>query len=239
MSTHDSDQMTIVASTQPHNQLDNLHNDVVDGNVDEFDKEPNEPHDEKAYCRGKGNSLKLCREKQQTELNVRSVISTLSIRSEGCQKSAHISRDTDFAWLVQHTKHSVKKARAYKQGSAFVSNAWPISVLDGCLKAYLLSQALYTSLQVASSPWQTASGAQRRGELGPLSFDKYANHYHRVRVHFEDVPAVNTYGRKRLLGYCVIEYRQLPMCCNMYTHLICWRFEQTANKFICEKMAKS
>ena len=97
MSTHDSDQMTIVASTQPHNQLDNLHNDVVDGNVDEFDKEPNEPHDEKAYCRGKGNSLKLCKEKQQTELNVRSVISTLSIRSEGCQKSAHISRDTDFA----------------------------------------------------------------------------------------------------------------------------------------------
>ena len=45
----------------------NLHNDVVDGNVDELDKEPNEAHDEKAYCCSKGNLLKLCREKQTTE----------------------------------------------------------------------------------------------------------------------------------------------------------------------------
>lgn len=53
-----------------------LHNNVVDGNVDELDKEPNETHDEKAYCRGKGNSLKLCREKQKQDVNT--LISVIS-----------------------------------------------------------------------------------------------------------------------------------------------------------------
>jgi hypothetical protein len=36
-----------------------LHNDVVDGNVDEFDKESDESHDTKSYGRCYGNLLKL------------------------------------------------------------------------------------------------------------------------------------------------------------------------------------
>lgn len=36
-----------------------LHNDVVDGNVDQLDKESNEAHDSKAYGRSNSDLLKL------------------------------------------------------------------------------------------------------------------------------------------------------------------------------------
>lgn len=45
------------------------------------------------------------------------------------------------------------------------------SLLEGRWEACLLSQALYTSSLVAWNPWRIASWAQRRVELGPLSFD--------------------------------------------------------------------
>ena len=38
----------------------NLHNDVIDWDVDELDEEPDEPHHGKPDCRGRGNTLKLC-----------------------------------------------------------------------------------------------------------------------------------------------------------------------------------
>lgn len=37
-----------------------LHNDVVDGDVDEFDKESNEAHDGKANCCCHGDFLEFC-----------------------------------------------------------------------------------------------------------------------------------------------------------------------------------
>ena len=38
----------------------NLHNDVIDWDMDELDEEPDEPHHGKPDCRGRGNTLKLC-----------------------------------------------------------------------------------------------------------------------------------------------------------------------------------
>lgn len=42
-----------------------LHNDVVDGNVDEFDKEANESHDGKTDSCGHGNFLEFCENAKQ------------------------------------------------------------------------------------------------------------------------------------------------------------------------------
>ncbi len=39
--------------------VDYLHNDVVDGDVDEFDKESNEAHDGESNCCCHGNLLEL------------------------------------------------------------------------------------------------------------------------------------------------------------------------------------
>ena len=41
--------------------ITNLHNDVVDGNVDQFDKETDEAHDGKSNSCCHGNLLKLCK----------------------------------------------------------------------------------------------------------------------------------------------------------------------------------
>ena len=38
-----------------------LHYDVVDGDVNEFDKKANEAHDSKTNSSGKGNLLKFCK----------------------------------------------------------------------------------------------------------------------------------------------------------------------------------
>lgn len=43
-----------------HNYRGHSHNDVVDGYMDELDKEPNEAHDRKANCCCKSNLLKFC-----------------------------------------------------------------------------------------------------------------------------------------------------------------------------------
>ena len=42
-----------------HNNRGHSHDDVVDGYMDELDKEPNEAHDRKANCRRKSNLLKF------------------------------------------------------------------------------------------------------------------------------------------------------------------------------------
>ena len=55
-----------------HNNLSNnvkrtcgyLHNDVVDGDVDELHEEPNESHDGKPNSSGHGNFLELCKVKR-------------------------------------------------------------------------------------------------------------------------------------------------------------------------------
>ena len=41
-----------------------LHYDVVDGNVNEFDKKANEAHDSKTNSSGKGNLLKFCKKNE-------------------------------------------------------------------------------------------------------------------------------------------------------------------------------
>ena len=42
-----------------HNNRGHSHDDVVDGYMDELDKEPNEAHDRKPNCRRKSNLLKF------------------------------------------------------------------------------------------------------------------------------------------------------------------------------------
>lgn len=46
-----------------------LHNDIVNGDVDELDEEPNEAHDCKTNRRGHGNLLKLCTHLHKTGMN--------------------------------------------------------------------------------------------------------------------------------------------------------------------------
>ena len=41
-----------------------LHYDVVDGDVNEFDKKANEAHDSKTDSSGKGNLLKFCKKNE-------------------------------------------------------------------------------------------------------------------------------------------------------------------------------
>ena len=41
-----------------------LHYDVVDGDVNEFDKKANEAHDSKTNSSGKGNLLKFCKKNE-------------------------------------------------------------------------------------------------------------------------------------------------------------------------------
>lgn len=41
-----------------------LHNDIVDGDMDQFDKETNKSHYRKAYCCCHGNLLELCKTKR-------------------------------------------------------------------------------------------------------------------------------------------------------------------------------
>lgn len=48
-------------------QKKNLHNDVVDGNVDEFDEESDESHYAEANSSGNSNLLELC-DKQNISL---------------------------------------------------------------------------------------------------------------------------------------------------------------------------
>lgn len=42
-----------------------VHNDVVDRDVNELHKEPNEPHDSKPNCGRHGNTLELCGKSRQ------------------------------------------------------------------------------------------------------------------------------------------------------------------------------
>lgn len=48
---------------------EDLHNDVVDWDVNKLDKEANEAHDGESDCCGKGNFLKLCLKIKYNYLN--------------------------------------------------------------------------------------------------------------------------------------------------------------------------
>lgn len=49
----------------------NVHNDVVDWNVNQFDEETDESHDGKANCRCNGNLLELYDGKEALKLDIR------------------------------------------------------------------------------------------------------------------------------------------------------------------------
>ena len=77
--------------------------------MDELDKEPDEAHDEEAYCGGKGNSLELCRGKQRQVTDIDTSSKVLEEARGIKQRSAHILRVLQAVMKCTNVPHTSVK----------------------------------------------------------------------------------------------------------------------------------
>ena len=66
----------------------NLHNNVVDRDVNQLDEKSNEAHDSKSNSSGHGNFLELCRKSKESSIPARDkLIFLLNVRTKVTRKS--------------------------------------------------------------------------------------------------------------------------------------------------------